>query len=156
MELFRLTRSKYVADLSGFGAAKFGNRWNSEGVEVFYTASSRALAMAEVWAHLSLPMFLRDYVMVQMKWTGTKNNLQFVTPDQLEAGWDFHTPTRFTQLIGDTFVHNKTHAGLVVPSAVVPGDTNVVINPNHPVAQKLIIVDIHPFEFPKRLYTGLG
>lgn len=155
MELFRLTRSKYASDLSGGGGAKFGSRWNSEGVEVLYTASSRALAMAEVWAHLSLPMFLRDYVMVHLKWTVAKSNLQFIAPEQLDEGWDFHPPTRGTQILGDKFVQQRKHAGLIVPSAVVLGDTNVVINPNHPAAKKLIVVDIQPFHFPKRLYKGL-
>ena len=42
MEVYRLAREKYAKKLSGVGAAKYGNRWNSKGVEIIYTASSRA------------------------------------------------------------------------------------------------------------------
>lgn len=54
MKVYRLARRKYKIELSGKGAAKSGNRWNSKGTEVIYCADSRALAVAEVVVHLSL------------------------------------------------------------------------------------------------------
>jgi len=51
MAVFRLAREKYARDLNGKSAAIFGNRWYSNGVEVLYTAESRALAMTELPVH---------------------------------------------------------------------------------------------------------
>jgi RES domain-containing protein len=38
MEVFRLSREKYAATLSGKGAAIRGERWNSVGVEMIYNS----------------------------------------------------------------------------------------------------------------------
>jgi len=51
MEVFRLSRAKYADQLSGYGAALKGARWNSRGVEMIYAAENRSLAMAEVLVH---------------------------------------------------------------------------------------------------------
>jgi len=66
MKVYRLARKRYATELSGIGAAKYGNRWNPKGVEVIYTAESRALAMAEVLVHLSLETLPSDFQMIQM------------------------------------------------------------------------------------------
>lgn len=54
MIVFRLSSSRYAEDLSGKGAELYGGRWNSIGTPVVYTASSRALAMAEAAVHLHI------------------------------------------------------------------------------------------------------
>ena len=33
MKVFRLSKKKYVKEFNGRGASKFGNRWNSKGIE---------------------------------------------------------------------------------------------------------------------------
>ena len=43
MIVYRLSKSKYSADLTGKGAEKAGGRWNSKGVAMVYTSTSRAL-----------------------------------------------------------------------------------------------------------------
>ena len=54
MIVYRLSKSKYSADLSGKGAEKAGGRWNSKGVAMVYTSASRALCTAEVAVHVPL------------------------------------------------------------------------------------------------------
>ncbi|MCK4561845.1 MAG: RES family NAD+ phosphorylase, partial [Flavobacteriaceae bacterium] len=66
MQVYRLSRKKYASELSGIGASKSGNRWNSKGTEIIYCASSRALAMAEVSVHLSLITLPNDFVMLEI------------------------------------------------------------------------------------------
>ena len=67
MRVFRLSKRKYSKELNGKGAAKSGNRWNSKGTEIIYTAESRALAMAEVAVHLTLATLPSDYVMIEIE-----------------------------------------------------------------------------------------
>jgi len=62
VKVYRLQRSKYGKELSGQGASRSNNRWNSKGTSVIYTADSRALAMAEVAVHLSVGMMPKDYL----------------------------------------------------------------------------------------------
>ena len=67
MRVFRLSKRKYSKELNGKGAAKSGNRWNSKGTEIIYTAESRALAMAEVAVHLTLATLPSDYVLIEIE-----------------------------------------------------------------------------------------
>jgi RES domain-containing protein len=40
---------------------------------------------------------------------------------------------------------------LYVPSAVVPGEHNVLINPSHPDMKQVKILDVEVYKFDKRL-----
>jgi len=66
MLVYRLSREKYKHELSGYGASLNGQRWNSEGTEVVYTADSRALANSEVAVHIALSLLPKDYFMLEI------------------------------------------------------------------------------------------
>lgn len=87
MRVFRLSRKKYANDLNGKGAALFGYRWNSKGVEIVYTAESRALAISEVSVHLTLATLPNDYMMVEIE---IPDSLTFekIDVNSLEVGWN--------------------------------------------------------------------
>lgn len=151
MRVFRLSRKVYADDLSGMGAAKFGNRWNSKGVEMVYTAQNRALAMAEVLVHLSLEDLPDDYRMVELD---LHNSIKFgeIFVKDLEAEWNCHPPNTQTQKMGDKFIADKSFCLLKVPSAVVKGDFNFLINPNHLEIKKIKIIEVVEFPFDKRIF----
>lgn len=151
MQLFRLSKEKYANSLNGFGAAKFGNRWNSKGVEIIYTAESRALAMSEVLVHLSLAMLPKDFVMVtvQIPETTSISNLE---QNELPQFWNIHPPNTATQKVGDNFINEGKFCLLKVPSAVVPGDFNFLINPHHSEISKISISEIIGFPFDPRIF----
>ncbi len=67
MIVYRLSKSKYSADLSGKGAEKAGGRWNSKGVAMVYTSASRALCTAEVSVHVPLGIVPVDYELVSIE-----------------------------------------------------------------------------------------
>ena len=67
MLVYRLSRKKYADTLSGYGAALFGNRWNSKGTEIIYTSESRALALTEILVHVSKSQVPKDYVMLEIE-----------------------------------------------------------------------------------------
>ncbi len=131
MRVFRLIRKKYGIELSGKGAALSGNRWNSKGTELIYCADSRALAMAEVAVHLSLSILPKDYVMVEIDIPGYIS-ISTLSKEDLLAHWSSFPHLLDTQQIGDGFVAERKNCVLKVPSAVVPGDFNFLINPYHP------------------------
>lgn len=152
MRVFRLSRVKYVDDLSGRGAALFGYRWNSKGIEMVYTAQSRALAMAEVAVHLTLATLPDDYMMIEIE---IPDGIEFATIDvnTLELDWNSYPYSLKTQQIGDDFVRSGNACVLKVPSAVVKGDFNFLLNPNHPDIKKIKIIRTMEFPFDQRIFN---
>lgn len=153
MLVYRLARKKYKIELSGKGAAVTGNRWNSKGVEMIYTASSRALAMAEVAVHLSLATLPNDYVMLEIE---IPDNIpqDTVDLDLLPVSWNNFPHPRYTQILGDEFIHEAEFLILKVPSAVVKGDFNYLINPYHPQFSHVRIASYDDFPFDQRLFKS--
>ena len=153
MELFRLHNKKYPVLLSGAGAAKFGARWNSKGTEIIYLASSRALALAEVVVHLNLSCLPSSFCMLTVL---VPDDITIKSLDLSVLGdqWNSFPETFLTQKIGDSFVDNNEYCILKVPSAVVKGDFNYVVNPNHADFKKLIITNQDDFPVDTRLFIN--
>ena len=151
MEVFRLARKKYPFELSGKGASQFGARWNSKGTEVIYTAQSRALAMAEVAVHLSLAMLPKDFVMLTVTVPDTVS-IVILDEKKLQKGWNIFPNSFTTQILGDTFIKENEYCVLKVPSAVVQGDFNYLINPNHSDFKQIKITEKVDFPFDKRIF----
>lgn len=151
MIVYRLTRGKYALDLSGTGASMFGYRWNSKGVKAVYTASSRALAMAEVLVHLPLDFLPEDYVMLEIEIPkGIK--IDEIDGSQLKENWNSFPHPVENQEIGDVFLLNNKVCVLKVPSAVVKGDFNYLLNPNHLDMENIRVVEVSDFPFDKRIF----
>ena len=151
MRVFRLSKRKYSKELNGKGAAKSGNRWNSKGTEIIYTAESRALAMAEVAVHLTLATLPSDYVMIEIE---IPDNIiiKEIILKELDEDWNNHPPSSNTQKSGDEFIDSIKECLLKVPSAVVQGDSNYLINPYHTDFKKIKIIEITDFPFDKRIF----
>lgn len=146
MIVYRLARLPYVNDLSGYGASLSAtNRWNSKGNHMLYTASNRALAFAEVYVHLRLYRIPSDMMMASIKLPDDVN----LTTLQLDKDIRDYRLTELQQL-GDQFIANQFQFAIRVPSVVVPGEFNVLINPSHPDMEQLAIEDVRPFEFDAR------
>lgn len=151
MQVFRLSRKKYAIELSGIGASKSGNRWNSKGTEIIYCADSRALAMAEVSVHLSLATLPKDFVMLEIN-IPKMVAVEVLSKKNLPENWNVFPHTYRTQKIGDDFIYSKKGCVLKVPSAVVKGDFNYLINPHHKDFKKVKIVNFYDFPFDSRMY----
>lgn len=150
MKVYRLARKKYKIELSGRGAALSGNRWNSKGTEIIYCAESRALAVAEIVVHLSLATMPKDFVMLEINIPSTVLTTT-LRKTKLSVGWDSFPHTLHTQLVGDEFVRAGKYGVIKVPSAVVQGDFNYLINPSHPDFSKIRIITQSDFPLDQRL-----
>lgn len=153
MKLYRIERKKYLKQtLSGIGASKSkGFRWNSENTRLVYTAETRALAMLEVSVHLDLSEDLpKDRYFVEIEIPDDISALEVEITD-LPERWDSKPPSLVTQIIGDDFVKNNEAAILKVPSCIVPEEYNYLINPLHPDAKKIKVINQLPMKFDGRL-----
>lgn len=148
MIVYRLTKSIYSHDLRGYGASLSAtNRWNSKGVPLLYTAANRALAFAEVFAHLPLHLIPHDFVMVSLELPKEEP----VTTLKLSKDIRAHRLAE-TQKLGDAFAASAFQFAMRVPSYVVPGEFNVLINPSHAAMNQVRLIEVKPFPFDERLF----
>lgn len=151
MRVFRLSKRKYSSQFSGKGAAKSGNRWNSKGTEIIYCGESRSLVMAEVVVHLSIATLPSDYVMIEID-IPEEIAIHSIDTSKLPLDWNIFPHNLETQLIGDDFINANKKCILKVPSSVVEGDFNYLINPFHPEFSKIKIIKISDFKFDRRFF----
>lgn len=153
MVVFRLARERFSYTLSGMGAARYGARWNSAGVELVYTAGNRSLAMAEVAVHLSVATLPDDYMMLSVHIPDSLSVDELRT-DQLPDNWNAFPYPLTTKKIGDTFVSDNRAAILRIPSVVTQGDFNYLLNPKHPDFTKISILSRERFPFDRRIFSS--
>ncbi len=151
MIVFRLSKSKFANDLSGKGAERSGGRWNSKGTALVYTSESRALCTTEIAVHTPLGNLPPDYklIFVEIPYT---IQIQELKVKHLPEDWKSLLHPHSTQEIGDKFVIDGNFPVLKVPSVVVQGEYNYLINPNHKESGKIIIKSIEAFNFDERLF----
>ncbi|MCD8529160.1 MAG: RES family NAD+ phosphorylase, partial [Chitinophagales bacterium] len=115
MEVFRISKTQYEEDLSGYGAEKFGGRWNNKGNAMFYTSQSRALAMAEVAVHLAYNLLPSDFSLITLELSGS---IPVYEPkmNQLPTDWDLIPFSNDSQLFGDKFIKENKYVCMKVPS----------------------------------------
>lgn len=151
MIVFRLSKAAYANDLSGRGAEKAGGRWNSKGTALLYTSESRALCTTEIAVHTPLGILPMDYVIIAIEIPNTIP-LTELKHKELPSDWKSLPHAHSTQEIGDTFVTDEKTAVLKVPSAVVQGEFNYLINPSHKDFKKIKVKLVEAFDFDERLF----
>ncbi len=151
MEVFRLARNRYADTLSGKGAAIKGARWNSQGVEIIYTAANRSLAMAEVAVHFTLATLPGDYMMITI-YVPENTSVKKLKDTDLPQRWNVFPHLQSAQKYGDDFISANEYCILQVPSAVTKGDFNFLINPYHPEFTNIKIAAKDKFPFDTRIF----
>lgn len=152
MEVFRISRSKYINDLSGFGASLRGSRWNPKGKPAVYTAGNRALALTEVLVHLTLDEIPEDYQIASIVIPESVSILE-IPIKSLPHNWNCIDVNPETQKIGLQWISESNSCVLKVPSVVVKGEFNYVISPAHPECKLISIKNIEDFNFDHRFFN---
>jgi len=148
--LYRIARTKYARDLSGEGARLAGGRWNHKGTPIIYTAESRSLACLEALVHMSQAEFLikRKIVLIEISKTIAP---QIIDKSSLPRDWRQYPPFLKLADIGTQWAVSMKSLLLQVPSAVVPDEFNILINPAHRDMKFVTVAKIEDFQFDKRL-----
>jgi RES domain-containing protein len=79
-------------------------------------------------------------------------SLKSLAPASLPVAWNSFPHLLQTQRIGDEFVAVAESCVLQVPSAVVPGDFNYLLNPVHPDFERIQIKSRVDFPFDSRFF----
>jgi RES domain-containing protein len=148
MTLYRITNAKYANDLSGNGARLCGGRWNSEGRNALYLASSRSLAILESLAHIVPTNVPEELLMLTIE---APDDFIGIDISGLPANWHSYPEPNILKQIGNAFLKENKHLLLKVPSALVPEEFNYLMNPLHTKASAVKVIKTAPFNFDERL-----
>ena len=135
--------------MSGEGARRYGGRWNSIGRAVVYLGDSLALAGMELLVHLGAERVLETYRTMPV--FIPERLVKHIGEDQLPPEWAQPSLHPATQEIGDRWIDHAWSAVLQVPSAVVRGDTNFIVNPEHTDFSAITTGPISSFRYDPRL-----
>jgi len=150
-EAWRIVKEKHHGTaFTGEGAAKTGGRWNSRGVRVVYTSSTKSLAALENLVHLNPPVAFK-YLAIRVEFEETL--IERVLLRNLPSDWRGEPPPLSTKQLGDAWVRDARAAVLALPSVIIPDELNYLLNPAHRDFTKVTISSPEAFAFDPRLLT---
>ena len=152
MIVFRISKKAHIKDLSGIGAGLYGGRWNPKGINMVYTSSSIALASLEYLVHNYHLLSTAEICLAKISIGKPMPILEYQSKD-LPFGWNLPmSQLDASQDIGKEFYLNGQNYILKVPSAVVPQEFHLLLNPLHKHHGNTKVVEIiDPFVFDQRL-----
>lgn len=151
MRVWRISKAKYAhSAFSGEGAKLFDARWNLAGAPMVYTSFSLALAAIEFFVHLD-PSEAPTGLVFLMAEVPDNLAVERVEVAQLPRDWR-RTENTLLQQLGTDWVRSQRSVALIVPSAAVEGEWNVLLNPIHPDFKKIEISEPRPFRYDARMF----
>jgi RES domain-containing protein len=149
MKVYRITHKKWADSLSASGYAA---RWNSNGFFAIYTAENCSLACLENLVHRNGFGLDADFCVITIDIPDTLKKTELKLTD-LPKNWAETSEKAHVlcRKFGDSWLQNQTSCIFVVPSAIIPNEKNIILNPNHKDFKKIKIDSVQPFRFDQRL-----
>ncbi len=149
MKVWRLCKRRHAA-LDGEGARLAGSRWNSRGTAVVYASDSLSLAALELLVHCDPALLPDDLVAIAIEIPDglARRRIEIA---ELPRSWRRHPAPESLARMGDLWAKEMPSAVLSVPSAVVPGERNVLLNPQHPDFGRIRVGRLERFALDARL-----
>jgi RES domain-containing protein len=117
---------------------------------VVYASSSLALAAVETFVNLEPNLQPKDLVTVE---GNIPDALEIARVDVKALPTNWHeTRDESLRHVGDEWIRAGRTAALLVPSAAIRGEWNVLLNPAHPDFSKINFREPEPFEFDVRMF----
>lgn len=115
-----------------------------------YRGASIAICALEKFVHIgSAPLPLLVLVAVDIP-----EHSQIFSPavSRLPSGW-YELPTSVSaQSLGQEWLERGKTLAMRVPSAVLPEESNVILNPRHPDFEHVELTVVRPFSFDQRMF----
>jgi len=152
MFAWRIAKVNRAHDLSGKGAAIEGGRWNDVDVPAVYMGLTPAICCLETFVHTSgcptLPLKITRFALPD-------EDSLYVQPDpaRLPAAWNAIPADRASMAYGTKWLTRAHHLGLIVPSAILPLESILVINPAHPASRQIRVDAQFDFSYDKRMFS---
>jgi RES domain-containing protein len=146
---YRIVQAEWAATaMTGEGARLFGGRWNPPGVPAVYLADSRALAALEIIVNAPREVTLLSWRIIEVD--VPDNLIETVKPDALPGDWQALPSSLGARLHGGRWLQSGVLA-FRLPSAVIPEEFTLLLNPLHPDFIKLRVSEPKVFRFDPRV-----
>lgn len=150
LKVYRLTKNKFLHDLSGEGARLYGGRWNRKGDALLYFSENLSLCVLELLTRMDYEFITNDYSFMEAE-VPSALVASFTNPEGVIKNWRANPPISATQDYGSNWLSTDSSLGMSVPSAVLPSELNILINPNHKLFSKLKVLKSSPLDLDKRI-----
>lgn len=147
--LWRLYRAAYGPGLDGIGGTFADGRWHTRGARVVYFGASAAIVVLERLAHTDPDLLPADLRLACFELPDTLCGINAGDISALPEDWIRDEDA--TRRIGGEWWRERSSLLLVVPSAILPEESNYVLNAPHPDAKSLRLIRERPFAFDARL-----
>lgn len=152
MRAWRICKTSRATDLSGIGAGIEGGRWNEQQVDAVYMGLSPAICVLETFVHQNGPPLIP---MTITEWALPEDEDLYWEPNQAElpVGWNALPADTPSMSFGTQWLRQGGQLGLIVPSAVMPLERNIVLNPRHPAIKQVVVTRQDTFVYDTRMFT---
>ncbi|WDY59640.1 RES family NAD+ phosphorylase [Pseudomonas sp. PSKL.D1] len=151
MRAWRIAKEKRATDLTGKGAAIEGGRWNDQDVPAVYMGLTPAICCLETFVHaVGQPTFPLKITCFELP--NDASLYQHIEAIDLPEGWASLPADRPSMAFGTAWLKSNSHLGLIIPSAILPLERNIVINPDHPAVKQVKVVEIYDFMYDARMF----
>jgi len=139
LQIFRIEKESHLADaFNGEGARLWGGRWNSPGLPAIYCSLSLSLALLEILVHAGT-LEERADPRVWFSISLPRAAALAITARSLPASWNAPALNPATAALGDAWLRGNRSVALRVPSVLLPGEWNYLLNPGHPAFRKQVV-----------------
>ena len=146
----RIVKARHAqVAFSGEGARIAGGRWNRPGDAVVYASGSLALAAIETFVHLGEDGLHIEFVSFRIE---IPDSVPVQHCRRPPAGWRAEPPHEASMRYGSNWLRRGRTAVLEVPSAIVPSESNYLLNPHHDDFRRIRIARPRPFVFDPRMW----
>ena len=147
--LWRLYRTRYGPGLDGIGGTFADGRWHTRGARVVYFGATAAIVVLERLAHTDPDLLPADLRLACFEFPETVYSIKAEDISPLPENW--MRDENATRRIGSQWWHERSSPLLLVPSAILPEESNYVLHAQHPQAKPLELIRERPFTFDPRL-----
>ncbi|MCK5400758.1 MAG: RES family NAD+ phosphorylase [Flavobacteriaceae bacterium] len=151
MKVYRIAKQKFLSDLSGEGARLYGGRWNNAGYNMVYFSENLSLCVLEMLVHLEYKYINNDFGFIEVDIPD-----EFIKPTlkikSLDENWRNNPPIGFTQDKGTAWLQSQKSLAMRVPSAVLPKEYNILMNPKHMSSSEIKIIKKGKLDIDSRIF----
>jgi RES domain-containing protein len=141
-----LWRISNYADLAGKGGLIVPGRWHRQGFAIVYCCDHPSTALLEILVHMDLDDLPLHFQLLKIQ-VPEDIALETVEIDAAEIN-----DNDLTRQKGSNWLEDRSSCLLKVPSIILPEAGNVLINPQHADAARLVIENVARYPFDSRLF----
>lgn len=152
MIVYRICKARYAnTAFSGAGGLESSGRWHRKGQPIVYAASTLSLAALEYFVHLGRTDTRIALVTVSAT-IAEDHPVEVVNCASLPDNWSASPPIDATMDLGTRWCLEMRALLIKIPSAVVPGEFNYLLNPRHPNFKLIKLSHPERFSFDARMW----